>query len=238
MRDAGTDFLFAGLLEKELKKHPFPIDVDIWVEPRGKGPIYFSQDGSVESGDGVKFCFYAEPSEQKKMRDMFGKNSAFVTYAADPKIHRQIPSEKIYDVGFIGKSGGDDRDDYLRALRESGLKVFISDSIPGPEVSHALSKCKILFNHIRFVDVNLRFFETMAIGCQVATFNPNLPNLAGETTFFCYDPSSMVDIIKYLLKNPNLISETEIKARNHFLSNHTYAHRAISIINHLKEFYV
>lgn len=238
VRDAGTDYLFAGLLEKELKKHEFPIDVDLYVEPRGHGEYYFSQDGSCSKEDGVKFCFYTQPSEREKMINVFGSNCALVTYAADPEIHKQIPMEKIFDVGFIGKPHGDDRDDYLDALRSSGLKVFISEDTPGELLATKLSQCRVLFNHIRYVDVNLRFFETMAIGCQVVNYNESLDEFSQINTHYsiCWDPDSAIKVIKGLLEHPEEIKRIETNARSHFLSNHTYAHRATSIINHLKEY--
>jgi spore maturation protein CgeB len=238
MRDAGTDYLFAGLLEKELNKYRgFPMR-RLWIEPRGKGNIYFTQDGSCTREDNVKFCFYSQPSEREKMVEMFGKNCALVTYAADPAIHYQHDVEKIYDVGFIGKPHGDDRDDYLDALRQSGLKVFISEDTPGEDVALKLSQCKVLFNHIRYVDVNLRFFETMAIGCQVCSSHEELNEFAVEGEHYhAFDsPGDAINLIKHLLDHEDYINMTEIKARSHFLSNHTYAHRATSIINHLKEY--
>jgi spore maturation protein CgeB len=238
MRDAGTDYLFAGLLAKELESRPFPVDLELWIEPRGKGDIYFTQDGSCEKKDNVKFCFYTQPSEREKMTELFGKNCALVTYAADPEIHKQIPCEKIYDVGFIGKPHGDDRDDYLDALRSSGLKVFISEDTPGKDVALKLSQCKVLFNHIRFVDVNLRFFEAMAIGCQLVNRKPGIEEFAKEDIHYLgySSPKEMLDKLEFLLANTDVRNKLTVAARSHFLSNHTYAHRATSIINHLKEY--
>lgn len=239
-REAGTDYLFAGLLEKELQKHDFPIDVDIFIEPRGKGEIYFSQDGTCEENDGVKFCFYVEPSEREKMVKLFGNNCALVTYAADPEVHRDFGYEKVYDVGFVGKPGGDERDLYLKTLEDSGLKFYFADDLGGEAVGHALSKCKVLFNYIRYVDVNLRFFESMAIGCQLVNRKWGLDNFAQEDIHYVgySTPHEMLLKLHELLDNKNERLRIQTNARSHFLANHTYAHRAVAIINHLKEKYV
>lgn len=241
VREANTDFLFAGLLEKELLKHDFPVDVELFIEPRVKGEIYFTQDWRIENKEqagNARFCFYAEPSQREEMVEVFGKNCAFVTYAADPEIHKQYPVEKIYDVGFIGKPGGDDRDEYLEALKQSGLKVFISDKIEGKDLAYTYSQCKVLFNHIRYVDVNLRFFEEMAIGCQVVNRKWGIDQFATENVHYkAYSsPEEMLFQLKNLIENEYERKRIETNARSHFLSNHTYAHRATSIINHLKEY--
>lgn len=240
IRDAGTDYLFAGLLEKELLKHDFSIDVDLFIEPRGKGEYYFSQDGTCEEGDGVKFCFYVEPSQRDKMVKLFGNNCALVTYAADPEIHKDYGTDKIYDVGFVGKPGGDERDLYLNALKDSGLKFYFNDVLNGECVGYELSRCKVLFNYIRYVDVNLRFFETMAIGCQLVNRKWGLDNFAQEDVHYVgySTPHEMLLKLHELLENDAERHQIALNARSHFLSNHTYAHRAVAIINHLKENYV
>jgi len=243
IRDAGTDYLFAGLLAKELESRPFPIDLKLFIEPRVKGPYYFTQDGRIEKPDqkgNIEFCFYTQPSQREEMCEVFGKNCALVTYAADPLIHYQhLEIPKTYDVGFIGKPGGDDRNMYLDALSHSGLKFFNSETIDGGAIAYELSKCKVLFNHVRYVDVNLRFFEEMAIGCQLVNYNKYLKlfGIEGVHYLTCNDPKDMVRMLKELLNDhPRVIEYISINARSHFLSNHTYAHRATAIINHLKEY--
>lgn len=240
VRELGTDYLFAGLLEKELKKHDFPLDVALHIEPSNRSEIFFSQDVRItDPMNDIKFCFYVEPTQEEEMTRLFGKNCALVTYAADPELHYQHDVEKIYDVGFIGNKGGDDRDTYLDVLRESGLKFYESSATNGDFVASELSRCKVLFNYIRYVDVNLRFFETMAIGCQLVNRKPGLEKLATRGLHYrSYNsPKEMLAVLDILLNNEGERKHIETNARSHFLSNHTYAHRATAIINHLKEFY-
>lgn len=243
IREPNTEFLFAGLLEKEIQKTVTDLDYSILVEPRVGSDIFFAQDWKIESKEdayGADFCFYTQPSQRESMTRIYGKKCALVTYAADPILHKPVPCEKEYDVGFIGSPTGDDRFEYLEALRTSNYKVFISSNIPGNELTHRLSRCKILFNHIRFVDVNLRFFENMALGCQVVNRKPELEEFAKEGVHYlgCSSPKEMIEVIDGLLHNPKQIEKITINSRTHFLSNHTYSHRVNAIINNLKENYV
>ena len=241
-REANTDYLFAGLLEKEMINHPTDINLTINIDPCiSANDIYYSQDTTLK-GDKVEheFVFFIEPSWREHFQGKYKNKCALVTYAADPLIHKPYNLEKDYDIGFIGNINGDDRIEYLNALKSSGLKCYISSNIPGNIMASELSRCKLLFNHIRFVDINLRFFETMAIGCQLVNRKSSLKEFAEENIhYFGYDnPTEMLLIVKRLLKDDDLRNRTSLRARSHFLSNHTYAHRSQSIINHLTEIYV
>jgi len=238
VREAGTDLLFAGLLEKELLKYDF-IDVDLVVEGRTGGEVHFSQDWPIITSDN-KFMFYSLPSFKGIFEEKFGKNCALVTYAADPFFHKPLKVEKTYDIGFIGKIYYGERDEY-RQLLSSKFNCFFKEDLDGTKIPDILSRCKILFNHTRpEIDVNLRFFESMALGCQVMLRTPSL-HLFAETTnhYWGYStPEQCISVVEMLLKNDDLREKTAINARKHFLSNHTYAHRVASIISNLKEFYV
>jgi hypothetical protein len=44
VREDGTDYLFPGLLDKELQKHITDVVGTIWMEPRYGNDIQYSQD--------------------------------------------------------------------------------------------------------------------------------------------------------------------------------------------------
>lgn len=239
-REPGTDYLFAGLLDKALQKFTIDENVYLGVEPVYSNDYYFCQDYSFQHyPDYPKFVFYSLPSYREKHQEIMGDNCALVTYAADPEVHRPHPVEKIYDVGFIGKLYYDERNDYLNALN-SKYKVYIGDNVEGKDLAANLSQCRVLFNHTRdTIDVNLRFFETMAIGCQLMIRNQWLGEFAKEDVhFMAYgSPEECLAKVDLLLGNDDLRNKITIASRSHFLANHTYQHRAISIINHIKESY-
>jgi spore maturation protein CgeB len=233
-----NDFLFPGMIHQELQRHEFDRDVTIFMEPN-QGDIYFSQDwGPTEHH---KFVFYALPSLREGVTAMMGESCALVSYAADPAHHHPQKGEKLYDIGFVGKRYYPDRNGYLDMLVSHYPTSFANyDQLPRAELPNVLSKCKVLFNHTRpEIDVNLRFFESMALGCQVMLRTPGLKEFAREGVHYMGYSSheECVEVIKRLLEDDDLREKIALQARSHFLTNHTYTHRATAIINHLREYY-
>lgn len=240
VREDGTDYLFAGLLAKELGKHK-AMDLQVSVEPE-RGENYISQDYFISNKDyPFKYVFYALPSVGEEYKREMGKNCSLLTYAADPEFHIPKSVEKKYDVGFIGRPYYKDREDCLKVIEGGwGGSFYNSYETPGIEVPDRLNECKILFNHTRpEIDVNLRFFEAMALGCQVMLRNKVLDQFATDGVHYVSygSPEELVDVIKILLSKDDLRLKIADNARKHFLKHHTYKHRAKSIINHLTEFY-
>lgn len=242
LREGGTDYLFAGLLERNLARISPPLERVIGVEPIFSDDVYFCQDWpfpSVNKGT-PQYLFYALPSQRKEHQKIFGDRAALITYAADPEIHKPVKTDKIYDVGFIGHAYYETRTNYINALKDKFNVLFMSD-LPGEQIPYRMSQCKVLFNHTRpEIDVNLRFFEEMALGCQVMIRNEWLDEFAKDGVHYLgySNMEECIAVIERLLKEESLREKISIAARSHFLANHTYAHRLQSIVNHLTEVYV
>lgn len=239
IREPGTDYLFAGFLEKELNKSIYNLSLDLYVEPK-RGEFYFCQDYFITRNDfPVKYMFYALPSHKKDVELIMGDDCSLVTYAADPDFHKPAKVEKKYDIGFIGNRYYPERLKYLEMIQNLYSRTFLNlDTCPPTEIPLRLSECKILFNHTRpEIDVNLRFFEEMALGCQIMLRTPALKEFAKEGThYFGYSSEEeCASLIADLLKDDDKREKTALNARTHFLSNHTYAHRANKIIVDLKK---
>jgi spore maturation protein CgeB len=237
VREPGTDYLFAGLLEKELDKQESPVDAVIGIEPRS-GDISFCQDYSFDHVTPPQFVFYALPSWREEHTKIMGERCALVSYAADPELHKPKNLEKKFDVGFVGNRYYHERNKMIEAV-ESTFHTAVYSGLPGYEIADRLSECKVLLNHTRpEIDVNLRFFEEMALGCQVMLRTPSLSEFAVEGVHYMGYSSEeeCVEVIKKLLKDDDLRQKITHNARSHFLANHTYAHRAKAIINHLTEY--
>lgn len=240
IREDGTDYLFPGLLAKELEKHE-AMDLQVSVEPK-RWENYISQDYFISKKDyPFKYVFYALPSVGEEYKKEMGDHCSLLTYAADPELHSPKPVKKLYDVGFIGRPYYRDRQSYLKTIEKLCPRSFYNSyETAGVLVPDRLSECKILFNHTRpEIDVNLRFFESMALGCQVMLRNKVLDQFAIDGVhYMCYSSQGeLVDLIKTLLADDDLRLRIAHNARQHFLKNHTYKHRAKSIIKHLTEYY-
>lgn len=179
--------------------------------------------------------FYTQPSWGLHFAERYPRDTIkCITYACDPELHRPIDSKKIYDVGFIGNFGDKDgRKDVIDAIQKE-FNCFVSTSTESDDISKELSKCKVLFNHIRYEEVNIRFFEALAIGTQVCTYTPNLNLFAteGESYLTFKSVPEAIDKINKLLVDNDRRNKMALSARKSAL-NHTYKHRASEMLSFL-----
>lgn len=239
-----TVLLPQDLLQKAADKYYFDIDATIHCEPYSRdGEPYWTSDcfrlnGRVEGNPSV--VFYAQPSWGNHFASQFGEDKVkCVTYACDPEIHHPVKTEEVYDVGFIGNvTDGDGRQEYLDAISKE-FKCFISSTTPTDKISEELSKCKVLFNHIRYEEINIRFFESLAIGVQVCSRKPSLGLFATEgRSYLTFNSiTEALARIRALLRNDYMRLEMKKNAVKE-AQNQTYFHRISSMLPFLLEGYV
>jgi len=179
--------------------------------------------------------FYTQPSWGLKFAEKYPRDTIkCITYACDPDLHKPIEMEKIYDVGFIGTfQDGDGRKEVMEAIKNE-FNCFVSTSTPSDQISTEYSKCKVIFNHIRYEEVNIRFFEALAIGTQVCTYTPNLNLFAteGESYLTFKSIPEAIDKIRKLLADDDRRKSIAEHARESAL-RHTYKHRAQDMLSFL-----
>lgn len=185
---------------------------------------------------GASHLFYTQPSWGIHfIRQSDRESVKLLTYAIDEDIYPEVVNDQIYDIGFIGNViPGDGRQEYLDLLK-SKYKCFISSEIATKHISEQLSKCKILFNHIRYEEINIRFFEALASGAQICSYTPNLHLFAEEGKHYLTFKSQqeLIDKIDFLLANEDKRKSMRREARKEVLRRHTYKHRIEEIQNFL-----
>ena len=209
------------------------IDWELYCEPFAvDGKPHWSFDNFRCNG-AVNYkaypLFYTQPSWGLRMQLEAGKDRVkCVTYAIDPDYHKPVDTPKIYDVGFIGQLRDEkgERQKYLEMI-DKNFKVLLSDNTPSDKLGEEYSKCKVIFNHIRYEEINIRFFEGMALGAMVCSYSPNLHLYAEEGKHYLSfrTPEEAKEKINYLLHNEEIRNNMAINARNHVIRNHTYKHR-------------
>lgn len=176
--------------------------------------------------------FYTQPSMGEYFQSTFGRDkSLLVTYGIDPEIHKPHKVKKKYDVGFIGNVYGDDgRKEWLELI-DKNFNCFISTTTPSEEVALRLSECKVLFNQMRYEEVNIRFFEALSVGVQVVSHTPSLTMFAdlGRDYLTFNSEEECLTKIKYLLENNELREQMEKQAQKTAL-RHTYRNRLLSML--------
>jgi len=228
------------LLRKAANEYYPDVNGIIHCEPNFKdGEPYWTSDcfrvrGKIEGHPSV--VFYAQPSWGNHFARLYGEDKVkCVTYAHDPDIHHPVDVKEIYDVGFIGNvQDGDGRKEYLDAIQNE-FNCFISSTTPTDKISTELSKCKVLFNHIRYEEINIRFFESLAIGVQVCSRKPSLGLFATEGLSYLTFSSipEAISQIKMLLKRDDLRQKLKKKAQKE-AENHTYFHRITAMLPFLQ----
>ncbi len=181
--------------------------------------------------------FLAQKAYVQLFRERLGKPVFWLPLAADPQIHRPWEVPEVFDVGICAStSQTPDR----RSRRLARLEIHYSVGkrrIFLEEMSRFLSSSRILFNSAVKDDLNMRVFESLAIGkCLLTDSVPGLTDLfIPDTDLMLYDDSDLIDKIRFLLDHPDLREKIALSGRKKILSRHTYRHRARSLIRILAD---
>lgn len=234
----------AQLLERALDKYYPGNNLELYCEPFSKpNTPHWAFDNYRTGGSDYKESplFYTQPGWGSYFESRGRTNIKCVTYACDPEIHKPVECKKEFDVGFIGRGchENSDRDTYLEAIKNN-FNAMITDTVSTEDLGKEYSKCKVIFNHIRWEEVNIRFFEGLALGAQVCSYTPALHYFAVEgkhyLTFKSVDEA--IEKVRYLLQHDDVREKMAINARKHALEYHTYKHRAEEMLSFLdKDFY-
>lgn len=224
------------LLEKAMGE--LGVDFDLWCEDQIQvdKPHWafdnFRTGGRVEHQPSK--LFYTQPSWGLHFMDKVGKDKVkLLTYAVDEEIYPEVEDEQVYDIGFIGNViDGDGREEWLNLVKDK-YNCFFSSSVATKYQAREYAKCKVIYNPIRFEEVNIRFFEALACGVQLCSYSPALNLFAEEGKHYLAfrDENELFTKLDHLLENPNVRKKMRKEARKEVLRRHTYKHRVKEILN-------
>jgi hypothetical protein len=218
-----------------------PGSFEIYMEPNHvSGKPYWALDNTRLKGQfenkikDASCVFYTQPC-MKEYFSLLNPKVKLSMLAGYADFHKPYPEEeKIFDVGYIGQSvdGRGEALDYLRSY----FKVYAEEHVY-EDYSQRLSRCKVLFNKSRLGELNLRVYESMAIGALVTDYIEDLKYVGEEGKhFLTYKTMEEAKKkIQYLLDNPDIREQMEKDAREHFLNNHTFLHRLNSMCLYMKQ---
>lgn len=237
-RSSGNDNILvpADLLLKASRD--MGLDFDLWCEDSymsGKPHWAFDNyrcGGAI--GYDASHLFYTQPGWGMFFEQKMGRGKTkLLTYAIDEDTYPLVTAEKIYDVGFIGNvMAGDGRQEYLDIIK-ANFNCLVTSEVATRDITKELAKCKVCFNHIRYEEVNIRFFEALASGAQVVSYSPALHLFAEEGKHYLSfrTPEEAIEKINYLLKHDKIREKIVKDARSHVLKYHTYKNRVQEILN-------
>lgn len=164
------------------------------------------------------------------------KNAAWVPEACNPRIHRNLHLDRSEKLGFVGNRNnslirhGYTKDDFLNHFMPYQKTLAFGDLYTIEQ-----NKIKIMFDRTIAHNIGTRIFESSAAGCvplwSKAGYDNGIDELLTEGVhYISYD-----DTIEGLEKVLNDLTEERMNkiacmAEKHVLKNHTYAHRALQVL--------
>lgn len=140
---------------------------------------------------------------------------------------------RTLDIAYVGSDQAavhPERHALLQALRREQLSTWFGGASPG-EMGRIYSSAKLVFNKSIHNDVNMRVFESTGCGAVLVTdriSDNGMDELFEEGLHYVTysDASSLVAVVKELLRDSERCALMGDSARRHVLEHHTYRHRA------------
>jgi len=163
-----------------------------------------------------------------------GLPASWLPLACDPEIHSPQPTDKRFDVAFVGHLFSGPRTDLLQQIQRRYPQSFIGQCY-FEEMARTYSAARIVFNRSLRNDINMRVFEALASGSLLLT-NDLTDN--GQAELFepgCHlltyrDEAEVWDRIEWALQNPGEREAIAAAGQSEVLARHTYQHRMEHIL--------
>ncbi|MCC6796110.1 MAG: glycosyltransferase [Candidatus Hydrogenedentes bacterium] len=157
--------------------------------------------------------------------------------ACDPDVHRPMPVEKIHDLAFVGsieRSLHAERANRISRLAEH-FSVLADTALDTTSMSRAYSTARLAFNSSVAQDINMRVFESMAIGVPLLTnrnadVNGLFELFRDREHLIAYDDDDLIDLARKYANDDAAREKVAASARSEVLANHTYAHRVQQLL--------
>lgn len=189
-------------------------------------------------------AFYAEKLTAEMLIAQGFDRAEWLPSGFDPGLYRPLPVRKVHDYAFIGQQdnvvvrAGLTRAAFLGRLGGApGLHGYVGCGVHGETVNQVYNESKVLFDWTIFNNLGTRFFETIGSGGFLLMNRAKADNGMGKmgvdgTHYASYD-GSFADFeakLRYYLENDELRDRIARAGHEHFLANHTYAHRLDEIL--------
>ena len=181
--------------------------------------------------------FIAQKEFVEKLRVDGLRQVFWVPLAFAPELHPQGLLDRSYEVAYVGSDNAvmhPVRHALLAAIRRDIPNVF--QGMASPEgMGRIYAQAKMVFNKSVNNDVNMRYFEAMGAGAVLLTDHAQDNGVeelftVGEHYFEYHDEDSLIALIRGLIQDPERCHRIGEAARRHVLENHTYIHRANSLL--------
>ena len=203
------------------------ISVDTWHDP--------SEYDTAKNYDAV---FVAQREFVPLLKATGSRNVFWLPLACSPEAHHPIAGvEKELDVTMIGACSHPYHRDRARRLSAIGehFNVVLHKGASTEEMCEVYARTKLAFNSSIFQDVNMRVFETMAMGCALLTnrdaeYNGLLDLFEDGKHLLAYTEDNLVELAREYISNDAAREALAQVGREEVLEHHTYLHRVDKIL--------
>jgi len=180
--------------------------------------------------------FIAQQSFVLKLK-LDGIKSVSWLPVAYPKQKNQAVKRDL-DLAYVGSTDWSkypERGLLLKAISNEHSNIFVGQAAP-EEMFEIYEKSKFVFNYSPMNDLNMRFFEAIGSGAVLIT-NPVVGNgvedlFEKNIDFLEYSsPEDLTSTLQELLSEGDRIRSISSNGLDKVLKNHTYHHRAETIMN-------
>lgn len=187
--------------------------------------------------------FVAQREFVPHLRDVGSSNVSWLPLACDPQVHRPLTTPITADLALVGSTNAlvhNTRAHLLKALRKH-FSVHVTQAAYGDDYCRAYACAKIAFNKSGVNELNMRVFETLAMGRLLLT--DHLPEDAGLQELFqdghhlvtYTDEADLLDKAAYYLDHDKERETIAWAGQDEVLQKHTYQHRVNKIIETVRE---
>lgn len=206
---------------------------------RGKKTAYWEIDDHCHLGRNTDYydVDYLYINSKDRL-DLYPPKTMWLPQAMEPTIHYTWPFPKIYEMVFIGSDSGNEIYNYRKEVLdtlEQNFNMYRGKCQP-QDYPKELSKGELIINVMPRSEGkpfnNVRFFESMAIGCLLQDYSPELDELAIKNKHYIAFESidEAVEKGKWYLKSLYHMERIRTEGRIHVLTNHTWEKRLQTII--------
>lgn len=207
---------------------------------RGKVTIYYEHDDMLHKGRNTQYydvdlLYITSPHALS----YYPTGTKVLPTAMEPTLHyRWDEMPVIFDLGFLGQEMDIPLYQYRRQILDilsKNFKMLRAQCQPQDYFKY-LSQAKMPVNILPTQDVlpliNMRFYESLNVGCLLNNYHPVLDDMAEVGVHYVgfESPEDAVEKAKYYLAHDDEREKIYQQGKAHVLAHHTWKHRMLQVL--------
>jgi tetratricopeptide (TPR) repeat protein len=200
-------------------------------------PLNFAR--CLRRAEDADWVFAAQRCGAESLKNAGVADVEWLPLACDPLIHRPHAVAKSWDICFVGRLIGTERQALVKLLKENFTATYVGRAY-SEEASRIYSGSRTVFNRSVDGDLNLRVFEALACGSLLTTDTlekNGLDELFRDGTHLVTytNGEELLDKVRYYLAHDDLRERIARSGRQEALSRHTFVHRMRRVLDVIQQ---